>query len=353
MLIHFGDSKVGLFNSRKYQPVLSQYITDSPGPVAVSISQTETNNGISFAPEDVAEAMNAIFMSRKSVYVKISCSPSLYHPNVAAAVASAVSQMNQILTLFSGYQMLPYLKGYCFNNIIFGELFSDGSRWTTTHLNTLLNTAHAQAMNTMVITDPGVLGLAKFNQATPYVVNPFANSSYIATASSIGAVSNLTDHIVHMNVLFPWHLYEAEYPELVFDLSRFSAVLSVMKTYQKFNVKHCVHQASVYSPMPNYFQGNFDGMMGVMMTRHHQDRVLKASNFIEACGVVDYTLSHDVANGANSNIALHPLSYRNDNRTAFFDNVSVTSQNSIISVKNNTSGAIRTFDSTLKETTVN
>lgn len=352
MLIHFGDCKVGLFGARKHLPVLAQYITDSPGPVAISISQTETNSGISFAPEDVAEAMNVIFRGRKAVFVKVACSPSAYRPNVAVAVASAVAQMDAIRTLFSGYQMLNYLKGYCFNNIIFGELFSDNSRWTTTHLNTLLDTAHTQGMHTLVITDPGVASVAKFNQPLPYTVNPYAGNTFIGTASSMGAVSNLTDSIVHMNVLFPWHLYEAEYPELVFDLSRFSAVLSAMRTYQKFNVMQYIHQGSVYAPMPGSFNGNFDGMMGAMMTRHHHDRVMKTANFIEACGVVDYTLSHDVTNGATSNIGLHPLSYRGTNRTAFYDNISITSQNSIINVKNNVSGLVRMFDSTLKETTV-
>lgn len=353
MFIHFGNLDLGIFGNRDYLPLVGQAMVDSPGPVVISISQVENNSGIVFTPEVVGPAMDLIYMSGRQVFVKIACSPSVVRVGVEAAVQDALYQVQAIEALFIGYNMADRLQGYALNNILFGELFNDGSRWTVDAVNRIADAIHGFNRSVMFMGDPSVSVITKFNQPQPLNETPSFNN-YAALASSVGVNSGITDYVVHLNVLYPWHLYSAAYPELTFDLSRFAAILSVMKTFNKANVKHFCHQGHPQAPYPNYFKPGFDGIGGPMMTPHHTDAVKRCANFIEAAGIVDYTLTMDTAYGAISNSMLHPLSYRTvtaEVQVATYENKSMTSSNGVISITDNTDQSVRRFNSGLKEIT--
>ena len=351
MFIHFGNLFEGAFGSRRNNPIVSQYMMDAPGPAVISISQIEDEDGIVFTPEFVAEAMNIIYMTNKPVFVKIACSPSVIRPDVDSAVQDAINQINTIYDLFVGYNMLSRLGGFALNNIFFGELFNDESSWAVTKLNQVIAAAHAKNKSVMVLGDPAIAGLSKFNQPKPYNDAP-AENNYLSANSLLGSNSGITDYIVHLNVLYPWHLYSPAYPELVFDLSRFASSISIMKTFTRTNLKHYLHQGHPQAPYPNFFQGRYDGILGPLTTVLHKDRIERTAQFIEAAGIVDYTLTHDTAYGAISNIALPPMSYRGSNTQAFYQNVSLISRNGIISIldgRDPSKVVERKFDSNLKE----
>lgn len=347
MFIHFGDSNVGLFNSRKGNiPLLSQYMIDSPGPVVISISQEEDEEGQIFTPAVVADAMNAIYMSNRSVFVKVSCSPSVIRTGVDAAVSDAKYQIDAIYDLFVGYQLQNKLAGFALNNIFFGQEFNDETVWTIAHLNKLIDAIHAKAKSAMVITDPGIASLSRLVQPLPY---GDVDGSFLSTVSRIGFVENITDYIVHMNVLFPWHTWVPEAPELTFDFSRFSAIVTLMQNNTKSNIKHYCHQSNVQTPDIAYSVASFDYMLGVVVSPYFTNRIMRAAQFIEACGIVDYTFTHDSNYGALSNVAFHPLFYRGGNRTPFYSDIVMSSRNGNISVTNTVLDTTRVFDSGLKE----
>ena len=351
MFIHFGNLDLGVFRNRDYLPLVGQAMIDAPGPVVISISQIEDANGIVFTPEVVGPAMDLIYMSGRQVFVKIACSPSIIRVGVEAAVQDALYQVQTIESLFVGYNMSERLQGYALNNILFGELFNDGSRWTVDAVNRIADAIHGFGRSVMFMGDPSVSVITKYNQPQPLTETPSQNN-YISLASAIGTNSGIIDYIVHLNVLYPWHLYSAAYPELTFDLSRFAATLSIMKTFNKANVKHFCHQGHPQAPYPNYFKPGFDGIMGPMMTPMHTDAIKRCAVFIEAAGIVDYTITMDTAYGAISNSMIHPLAYRTvsvDALVASYATKSMTSSNGIISITNNTDQTVRRFNSGLKE----
>ena len=308
MFIYFGSALSGVFNIRQNNFLLSQAMSDAAGPVAVSITQEETNTGPNFSPAFVGDMMNQIYLSGKSVFVKVACAPSLSRPTVAASVASAIGQITAIYNLFVGYNMLHRLQGFALNNIFFGERFSDNSVWTRNDVNSIALHAHSFNKSVMLLSDPALVSIGKFNQPFPYSSDASLNG-YLAGAAEIGGNPAITDYVVNINILYPWHLYLEAYSQLIFDLSRFSDILTTARTFTKSNLKFLFHQSHPHSPYPDYFKVGFDDMMGPLVSAMYKSRLKRCATFIEIAGLRNYCFTVDTAYGAITNGFLIPSMY--------------------------------------------
>lgn len=284
---------------------LAGYVANaSISVLSIVPEKPEAPTGVFYDARSIALFFNVLAAANRPVFVRVGVHPSTARSTATRAVADAIEQMEEIAYLFKQVGCVPLLGGFALDSILSSNTYQDGSRLSRNQINDLVLSAHALGVPILFLAGDGV---DEVTLAASQTARAGSAAGSILAAPAFGA-SALQDVLVHINPLFPSHIYDPVSAPPAVDWPRLSAITALARKTSTSTLIHAVAQSLYETWSETARPATEDELGGLSLRRGPRAMLQGAKQVLNAAGFAHIGLAIDSRFGVTSNMALDTLS---------------------------------------------